>query len=445
MNRHRKYVVILILTAVLGCLWSPHTIDAGIKSDKKPQPLNIVLITISSLRADHVGCLGYHRDTTAAFDSFAKEGILFTQTFAVSGWMMPAHGSIFTALYPNSHGATHIDKKLGSKHKTLAEILKANGYVTVGFCFNPRLDSEHGFDRGFDIYDDYSAAMMLQSLTFDSGLIDINKHRTNDLINTAALAWLDRNDQHPFLLFVHYYDNHWDYLPPSPYDKLYDPNYDGPINGRNIAREPLFSNPPDDDGLNHMIALYDGQIRRTDDDLAILLNALRKKQLFENSIIILLADHGEQFYEHGHTSHQGLFEELIHIPLAIHIPGMQNTTKPVDALVSQIDILPTILDYLSITIPKQCQGKSLRTLIEGKTDKINDVIFAQYSAGAIPDCYVARSKKYKCYSTSSESYAFDLEDDPGELSRILPCEFPEQARILSKKLSELLMHQRSGN
>ena len=358
---------------------------------------------------------------------------------------MPAHGSIFTSLYPNSHGATHIDKKLGPQHETLAEILKANGYVTVGFCFNPRLDSDHGFDRGFDLYDDYSAATMLQSMAFDSEPIDINKHRTNDLINTAALAWLDRNNQYPFFLFVHYYDNHWDYLPPSPYDKLYDPNYDGPIDGRNIAREPLFSNPPDDDGLKHMIALYDGQIRRTDDDLAILLNAMRKQQLFENSLIIILADHGEQFYEHGHTSHQGLFDELIHIPLAIHAPGMQNTSKPVDTLVSQIDILPTILDYLSITIPKQCQGKSLRPLIEGKTDRINDLIYAQYSAGAIPDCYVARSNKYKCYSTSSESYAFDLEDDPGELSRILPSEFPEQARVLSKKLSELLIQQRSGN
>ncbi len=439
MNRHRKYVVMLIFTAVIGCLWSQHTVDAGIKSNKISQPLNIVLITISSLRADHVGCLGYHRDTTTAFDSFAKNGVLFTQAFATSGWMMPAHGSIFTSLHPDSHGATHINNKLGSKHKTLAEILKANGYVTVGFCSNPRLDSEHGFDRGFYIYDDYSAAMMLQSMTFDSSQIDINKHRTNDLINTAAVAWLNRNNQHPFFLFVHYYDNHWDYLPPSPYDKLYDPNYDGPIDGRNIAREPLFSNPPDGDGLNHMIALYDGQIKRTDDDLAILLNALRKKQLFENSIIIILADHGEQFYEHGHTSHQGLFEELIHIPLAIHTPVMQKPPANVNALVSQIDILPTILDYLSINMPKQCQGKSLRPLIEGKTEKINDLIFAQYSAGAIPDCYVARSKKYKCYSTSSESYAFDLEDDPGELSRILPSDFPQKAQMLYQKLSKLLL------
>jgi len=108
-------------------------------------PINVILVTISTLRADHVGCLGYHRDTTPNFDGFARQNLLFRNAFATSGWMMPAYGSVITSLYPSRHGATHIEKKLGPQHYTLAEILKDNGYYCVGFCCNPRLSNENGY------------------------------------------------------------------------------------------------------------------------------------------------------------------------------------------------------------------------------------------------------------------------------------------------------------
>ena len=129
-----------------------------------PRP-NVILITISSLRADHVGLFGYHRDTTPRLDAFGRENILFTNAFAASGWMMPAYGSIFTSLYPHEHGATHIDLKLHHQNLTLAEILKQNGYYCAGFCCNPRLDQNHGFAQGFDFYDDYSVSLTLQTLS----------------------------------------------------------------------------------------------------------------------------------------------------------------------------------------------------------------------------------------------------------------------------------------
>ena len=157
-----KRAATIILLINCSALYGANA-DAG---DKTEPPLNVILITISTLRADHVGALGYERDTTPRLDAFAKENILFRNAFATSGWTMPAHGSIFTSLYPGRHGATHIDKKLSDEHLTLAEILSENGFYCTGFSCNPRLNREYGYALGFDFYDDFSVSIMLESLTF---------------------------------------------------------------------------------------------------------------------------------------------------------------------------------------------------------------------------------------------------------------------------------------
>lgn len=436
-------IVLSVITAVYvfagGTLESAN-VDVS-KLRKPESPANVILITISSLRADHISCLGYERNTTPNFDAFGQENVLFRNAFATSGWMMPAHGSIFTSLYPSVHGATHIDRRLGNEHYTLAEILRDNGYYCVGFCCNPRLDQEHDFAQGFDIYDDYSASMMLHSLTFANGeALDINKQRTNDLINDAAIGWLQNNTRKPFFMFVHYYDNHWDYLPPLPYYELYDPGYDGPIDGTNIAREPLFSNPPSQIDIQHIIALYDGEVKQTDNDLGEMLKYLGDKGILDNSIVIVMGDHGEQFYEHGHTSHHGVYEELIHIPLAVSIPGTKAKGRIIDSLVSQVDILPTILDYLQIPLPDECQGKSFKPLIEGRVEAVNEFVFAEYTGGAAPDSYAVRSARYKyCQMAGSEPFVYDLVGDPGERNKILSADFPEKVRLLKEHLKKLML------
>jgi len=429
-------LVSLGLPALLGL----RTARAG--NSLRPQPpsaTNVILITISTLRADHVSALGYNRDTTGNLDSFARQNFFFRNAFAASGWMMPAHGSIFTSLYPGSHGATHIDNSLADEHHTLAEILSDKGYYCVGFCCNPRLDDEHGFAQGFDIYDDYSVSVMLEAMDFGMGRdTDINLRRTNDLINDAAIRWLQNNTHYPFFMFVHYYDNHWDYVPPPPCDKLYDPNYEGSIDGTLIPREPLYSNPPSAADIEHIVALYDGEVKQTDNDLGEMLTFLAEKGLMDSSIVIVAGDHGEQFYEHGHTSHQGLFEELIHVPLAVAIPGTKAKAKTIDALVSQVDILPTILDYLHIPTPAACQGKSLMPVIEGDAEQVNDFIFAEYTAGAVRDIYTVRSARYKYYESVGDEFAYDLLKDPAEQNRILPAEFPEEVKRLRKHLQEIM-------
>jgi arylsulfatase A-like enzyme len=397
---------------------------------------NVILITISSLRADHVGSLGYHRDTTPHFDAFARAGVLFTHAFASSGWTMPAHGSLFTSLHPSEHGATHISKSLKQDATTLAEVLKENGYCCAAFCGGPNLNREHGFAQGFDLYDDYSVPLLLESLQFGEGsATDINTCRTNGLINDAAIAWLTNNTQAPFFLFVHYYDNHWDYLPPPRFKELYDPNYKGPISGRGVAREPLFSNRPPDRDVEHLIALYDGEIRQTDEDLGDLLTALKGRGLCETSIIIILADHGEQFYEHGHTSHHGVHDELIHVPLALSIPGLPVAGRVIDRLVSQLDILPTVLYRLSIPAPGPVQGRSLLPLLTGDEASIRDHVFVEYTGGALPDVFATRSLTYKCCQTSEgRVFGYDLSKDPGEQTPIDPEHFPAELRTLQERL-----------
>ena len=227
-----------------------------------------------------------------------------------------------------------------------------------GFSCDPRLTHDKGFARGFHFYDDHSVPLLLEALRFDAAApVEINSHRTNDLINDAAIAWLQKNTHRPFFLFLHYYDNHWDYLPPEPYRSLYDPNYAGPLDGGLIAREPLYSNRPHERDVRHMIALYDGEVRQTDEDLGEFLDALQVRGEFDRSLIVVLGDHGEQFYEHGNTSHHGLYDELTHIPLAVSIPGMSGG-RTTDALVSQMDLAPTILDYVRIPMPDACRAQA---------------------------------------------------------------------------------------
>lgn len=427
-------LISFVLSIVLLCTGTAKSQES--KIERIP---NVVLITISSLRADHVGILGYTRNTTPYFDQFAKTNILFTHAFATSGWMMPAHGSIFTSLYPHKHGATHIDRKLSGSCLTLADVLKENGFYCAGFCCNPRIDEEYGFAQGFDLFDDYSVLIMLESLLIENNEpIDINRQRTNALINDAAIGWLQNNTHKPFFLFVHYYDNHWDYLPPPPYDRLYDPNYEGSIDGTNISKEPLYSNTPSKRDIEHIIALYDGQVKQTDNDLGQMLEFLNKTGVTENSIIIIMGDHGEQFYEHGHTSHQGLYEELIHVPMAISIPDKQAKGKVIKSLVSQMDIMPTILDYLGINTPETCLGISLKPLILGQAASVRDYIFAEYTGGAVPDCYIVRSSHYKYFQAGKDSFVYDLFEGSGELHALPDRALPAEIASLKEYMEQVI-------
>lgn len=397
---------------------------------------NIILITINSLRADHVGAYGYMRKTTPHFDQFAKENVFFSTAFSTSSWQMPSHGSILTSLYPSEHGAVHINNKLTDKCKTLPEIIAKEGYYTVGFCSNPRLSSEKGFARGFDFYDDYSVEMFLENISMSGDeKININQQRTNDLINQSAIRWLENNKAAPFFLYLHYYDNHWDYLPPEPYYSMFDPDYKGEIDGKLISKEPLYSNPPSEGDIEHIKALYDGEVRQTDEDLGVFLRYLGKNGLMENSVIVITGEHGEQLYEHGNTSHHGLYDEMIRIPMAMHLPGRGPEKN--ESLVSLVDILPTILDIIDLNNMKPVGSKGLSLLRANDKIKSRSWVYAEYTGGAIPNCSALRSKRYKVLQSEDVIKVYDLLEDPQELRPLRKSQFDIHVNNLIKSLGDI--------
>lgn len=218
-------------------------------------------------------------------------------------------------------------------------------------------------------------------------------------------------------MFVFYFDPHYDYIPPPPFDTMFDPNYDGSIDGRGIVEEPLKSNRPPQRDLDHIIALYDGEIHYTDTYISKLLDAFAKFGILDQTLVVIFGDHGDEFYEHGRTGHaHTLYNELIHIPLVLRWPSRIPKGRRIDALVSQVDIMPTILDYLGIQHQQAIQGTSLKDLIEGHICEVNEFVFAGASIGK---CAIIgnRSKMILNHRAGGKEF-YDLSNDPREQNSI---------------------------
>jgi arylsulfatase A-like enzyme len=383
----------------------------------------VLLIGIETLRADHVGCIGYSRDTTPALDTIAKEGVVFSNVMATSSWTMPTVMSVLTSLYPEAHGTTNYDRKLPEDVITLAEVLRENDYKTVAFVSNPTLDGRHGFYQGFDLYDDFSVWL---GFLGEGELVggpnadpspDVHQTLTNEPLTRTALRWIEQNHKEPFFMFVFYFDPHYDYIPPPPFDTMFDPNYEGSVEGRGIVEELRRSNRPSQRDLDHIIALYDGEIRYTDTYVSKLLNAFGRFGILDRTLVVIFGDHGDEFYEHGRTGHaHTLYNELIHVPLILKWPSMIPKGKRIDALVSQVDIMPTILDYLRIQHKQPIQGTSLRDLIEGHVSQVHDFVF---SGGRGHRCAVITNQSKLILNPGAGAREFyDLLNDPREQNNI---------------------------
>ncbi len=389
---------------------------------RQSQRPNVLLIGIETLRADHVGCLGYERDTAPTLDRLAREGVLCARTMSTSGWTLPSVMSVMTSLYPEVHQTYNYEKRLPQEVTTLAEILGANGYTTVGFVSNFILDGQYGFSDGFDLYDDFTVPL-------DSGMNIFERHdeilgerhlvRTSELVTKWAAKWLKRDANEPFFMFLFYVDPHYDYVPPPPFDTLFDPDYEGDMDGREIAREPRHSQRPSDRDLQHLLALYDGEIRYTDDHLAELLQAFAESGSLKNTLIVLFGDHGDEFYEHGKTAHdRTLYDEIIHVPLILWWPGQFPAGTRIDALTSLVDIMPTVLDYLGLPHEGPVQGASLRPLIEGKTDKLHDTVWAALNTWIHVQAVISDRHKLVWNVGDDTWELYHLHQDPGEQANL---------------------------
>ena len=244
---------------------------------------------------------------------------------------------------------------------------------------------------------------------------------TNEILERTVESWLQKNQQEPFFLFVFYLDPHYDYIPPAPFDTIFDPNYAGSIDGRGIVKEPHRSVRPPQKDLDHMIALYDGEIRYTDLCISNLLKNFSKHNVLDETLVVVFGDHGDEFYERGSTGHaQSLYNELIHIPLLLKYPHAIPQNKQIDALVSQVDIMPTILDYLEIKYDGLMQGLSLRPLIEGQKEELHDLVYSEVSfyEDKVLAAAISKDVKFIFNLTTGRKQLFDLKNDANEQNNI---------------------------
>jgi arylsulfatase A-like enzyme len=284
--------------------------------------------------------------------------------------------SMFTSLYPSVHGVQTFRDALGEGVPTLAQGLADSGYVTAAFVTGPMLNRCFGFNRGFQSYDDFTAN---PTFVQRGGIHNVV---TSPIITDLATQWLKKHSQESFFLFLHYWDCHDDYTPPAPFNRKFDPGYKGKEHGRYIfyRQDDIVAHISAMD-LAHMEALYDGGIAYTDENIGKVLQALQDLRLSEKTLVIVLSDHGEAFLEHGKILHgNSLYEEALHVPLIMRLPGVIPAGKRVTGNVSHVDLMPTALALLKQECPPPVQGIDLSPMILDDKPVPDRVIYSELAA-----------------------------------------------------------------
>src|SRR6202166_4288991 len=328
-------IVLLVSVAVSKAAWCQPSPPVAPKSANTAAPRSsspdIFLVTIDTLRADHVGCYGYKQVETPALDALAADGVRFTQAFTHSPITNTSHITILTGLLPSVHGVTDFGIPLSPQHVTAAELLKKRGYQTAAFIGAVILDSNTlapGLDRGFDFYDNFPAKTETKQRW---GRVE----RRGMEVVAHAETWFDKHRTGPHFVWVHLYDPHDPYEPPPPFSEKYKDH------------------------------LYDGEIPYAGSAAPHWISFLKKAGVYDNPIIVVTGDHGEGLGEHGEETH-GLFlyDSTLHVPLILKTAGVAHHGTVVDSQVRTTDILPTILSATGVAAPAELNGESLLPLIE---------------------------------------------------------------------------------
>ncbi|HJO04678.1 MAG TPA: sulfatase-like hydrolase/transferase [Acidobacteriota bacterium] len=383
----------LLACGAAGC--SGETPSGSVADARGDGPYNVVVVTLDTLRADHIGAYGFTEISTPAIDGLARDGVLFESAHSTTPLTLPAHASLFTGNYPLLHGV--IDNGgfvVPEEAETLAEVLGAEGYRTAGFVAAYVLDRRWRIDQGFDRYvDDFDVRG--KRVIAMGGV----QRPANEVVD-HAIDWLDQSlsqptqgtSEQPFFMWLHMYDPHAPYTPPEPYASRYP--------GRP----------------------YVGEIAYTDSQVGRLLQELRQRELLDNTLVVLAADHGESLGGHGEAQH-GFFvyEEAMHVPLIIRVPfgdyGGQRRSEPV----SLVDVMPTVLEILGIEPDLEFQGRSLAPLFQPGTVSENRYIYSESWYARLhygwSDLRALRDQRYKLI-LSSDPELYDLTEDPGEQNNL---------------------------
>ncbi|MBZ5598417.1 MAG: sulfatase-like hydrolase/transferase [Acidobacteriia bacterium] len=377
-----------------------------------PNPVpNVVFITIDTLRADHLGCYGYKQIRTPNIDALAADGVRFERAYTPVPVTLPSHSVIFTGTYPLLSGMHDFAvNTLNPTQPTLASVLKEQGYNTGAVIAAAVLDSRFGLNHGFDFYYDHFDFNRLDEANLDE------MERPGNLVADQVLEWLGQNSQKKFFLWMHLYDPHSPYRPPAPYSEEYK---DRP---------------------------YDGEIAFADAQVGRLIDFLKAKALYQNTIIVLTGDHGESLGEHGEKTHGFfIYNATLHVPVIIRLPGGASA-KTVPELISLADLMPTVLQALKVDVPAQVQGRSLLPLMAPKNEEEARSLYAETFMPRLhfnwSELRAVETENYH-FIDAPKPELYDLKKDPGETQNLYP-QKKAVAEEMHAKLATLIREYSAG-
>ncbi len=416
--------------------------------------INIIFIVNDSLRSDHLSCYGYNKNTSPYLDIFAKKGVLFAHAITQGANTSIATPSLLNSRYPYESYQSLINGDFPG----LAEVLQNHGYITAAFSANPFISDAFGFDRGYDFfsylpYADrydilllnlYSKIIPYLNIPSDGGAF----YAPLSTMNLRIKDFLEKNQNTPFFIYIHTMDTHIPYLPPSKYIKKFLDNYkkdyanDYYLQRMNKTER---SGPHGDKLLNNLIARYDASILYLDEYIGKLWTHIEKLHLQEKTLLIITADHGDEYNEHGKLFHgHNLYDETIRVPLIFYHSNALPQGKVINQLAGHIDIMPTILDILNLSVNKDMKGLSLLPIMHNQSQPLSrDFILSQAN-----DKVAIVNDKWKYIANLDDNQnikgveLYDLLNDPKELNNLAQEEI-EIKKVMHKKLLDYLKHAKS--
>ena len=401
--------------------------------------MNFLVIAIDTLRADHLGCYGYRRQTSPNIDALADSGVLFEKLFAPAIPTQPSYTTVYTGQHSITHGiVTHGGQaELSPDAPFLTEILQKAGYHTCAVDNLVRM--KPWFARGYSEY------------TVPEGSVGWMQQIACEDLNRVAVPWLREKARAPFFMFIHYWDPHTPYIPPDRFrDLFYEGDPADPARKDTLA--PLWQQPFGEwwkpwfdqvcpNGLRdaeYVVALYDQEIRYVDEGVAELLAALEDSGAADDTLVLIYSDHGEMMYHHDiFFDHHGLYDGNLHVPLIVRAPGSARGRVP--HLVQHVDIAPTVLELAGLPTPAAMEGRSLVPYLSGESDgPIYDCLYTeectwQAGWGIRTDGHKLIMARGPSLHQMPEVELYDLAADPDELHNIAP-EHPETVRELGGRL-----------
>lgn len=409
---------------------------------RDPRP-NVVIVSMDTTRADHLSVYGYERDTSPSLRALADQGIRFELAYSPSATTGPSHASLFTSLAPIAHGVAKNGWRLDDEFETMAEALASEGYETAAIISSYVLSERFGFAQGFAYFDaDFSQADVLAGARLWEGEnIEGKFYGRADDTTRRALQWLDarQSPELPFFLFVHYFDPHNPYIPPSDFSPPFLP---GP-------REAL--------KLNRTIFFYDTILAFTDEQIGRLLAGLAHRGLEGDTLVVVVGDHGEGLMEHGHMFHGvHIYEEGVRVPLILRWPGQISPGVVSPGPVMLTDISPTVLGLVGATAREGAQGQSIASILRGsgevEAERPIHLYRRPYEGGEVVEGVYAEGQKFglrrgrwKLIEGAEEGTLelFDLEADPGERINLAEQEPEVLARLRGEIQAWRRAHTRS--